>query len=84
MYYYNVNIFNLQYRCNTWAKLCHRFDLVDADYGACNRTQRLCSAHFEPDCYDIISGKLRNGAVPSIFAWTIQKTIATSGNYLIY
>ncbi|CAI6353484.1 unnamed protein product [Macrosiphum euphorbiae] len=57
--------------CNKWAKLCHRFDLVDNAYGKCNNSQRLCSIHFEPHCYSS-TGKLCDRAIPSIFSWTVK------------
>lgn len=59
------------FRCNKWAKLCHRFDLVDNAYGKCNNSQRLCSIHFEPHCYSS-TGKLCDRAIPSIFSWTVK------------
>ncbi|KAL4113524.1 hypothetical protein QTP88_017136 [Uroleucon formosanum] len=61
--------------CNKWATLCHHFDLIDNKSGKCNKSQRLCSIHFEPDCY-LSSGNIRKDAIPSKFYWTVPSSLS--------
>ncbi|VVC32505.1 Zinc finger, C2CH-type [Cinara cedri] len=52
-------------RCNEWARLINRLDLIGKPEYMCHELQRLCSDHFGPEDFDE-SGSLKDDAVPSI------------------
>lgn len=44
--------FTLCCRCNKWASVIGRPDLIDLSPGECQRNHRLCSEHFLPEDFD--------------------------------
>lgn len=50
------------HRCNQWAELVERFDLMDSAPGVCHEHYGLCGVHFSREDFD--GDELKDGAMP--------------------